>query len=267
MKISDYLEKYSSRSVRGRNTSFKSRTASAPFTRFEKILSSCRLSSRRTKEFNPAGLTVSDYLANPIRTLYFGKIRDTPSPKGRRAEHAESAFKELSGYTDTPADTPDRSAAAAESKEKGKSLSVYKPEGTVPADAAETSEREKIDRSIKKAAARYDLPAGLIKGVIKAESDFNVKAVSAAGARGLMQLMPGTAEELGVKAPFDIDQNIDGGSRYLKKMLDLFDGDLTCALAAYNAGPGTVKRYQGIPPYRETKNYVRRVMQFSGQLG
>ena len=89
---------------------------------------------------------------------------------------------------------------------------------------------QKIEKSIHKAASKYNLPAGLIKGVIRAESNFQVEAVSRAGAQGLMQLMPATAKELGVTKPFDIDQNIDGGSRYLRKMLDTFNGDVKQAL-------------------------------------
>ncbi|MBW1901585.1 MAG: lytic transglycosylase domain-containing protein [Deltaproteobacteria bacterium] len=123
---------------------------------------------------------------------------------------------------------------------------------------------EDIERSINKAAGTYNLPPDLIRGVIKAESDFQVKAESKAGARGLMQLMPATAEELGVKDPYDIDQNIDGGTRYLKRMMDRFGSDLKKALAAYNAGPGTVERYGGRVPYQETRQYVQRVLEFSG---
>lgn len=123
----------------------------------------------------------------------------------------------------------------------------------------------RIDRGIARAAAKYQLPAGLIRSVIRAESNFEVRAVSRAGARGLMQLMPATARELGVRDSFDIDQNIDGGARYLRQMLDRFDGDIRLALSAYNAGPGTVARYNGEVPYRETREYVQRVLRFNEQ--
>jgi soluble lytic murein transglycosylase-like protein len=128
-------------------------------------------------------------------------------------------------------------------------------------------EQNKIEKSISKAAQKYDLPVKLIKGVIRAESNFQVKAVSRAGAQGLMQLMPATARELGVENPFNIEENIDGGARYLRKMLDSFGGDLKLALAAYNAGPEAVIKYGGkVPPYLETQQYVQRVLRFARQM-
>ena len=123
-----------------------------------------------------------------------------------------------------------------------------------------TSFVEDIDYIIKEKADKYNLDESLIKAVIKAESGFNPNAVSKAGASGLMQLMPGTARGLGVEDIFDVEQNIEGGAKYLRGMLDRFDGDKSLALAAYNAGPNAVKRYGGIPPYQETQNYVKRVL-------
>jgi soluble lytic murein transglycosylase-like protein len=127
------------------------------------------------------------------------------------------------------------------------------------------TERDRIEESIQKAAAKYSLPPGLIRAVIRAESNFQVDAVSRAGAKGLMQLMPATAKELGVTDSFDINQNIDGGAKYLRQMLDRFGGNVRKALAAYNAGPGTVIKYNGRVPYPETRQYVKRVLRFSGQ--
>ena len=120
----------------------------------------------------------------------------------------------------------------------------------------------KYDHLIKKAAEKYSLSPALIKAVIKAESNFNHRAVSPVGARGLMQLMPQTANYLQVSDVFHPENNIEGGVRYLRYLLDLYRGDLTLALAAYNAGEGAVNRYNAVPPYRETRYYISRVLRY-----
>lgn len=112
---------------------------------------------------------------------------------------------------------------------------------------------------VKTMAAKYNVEEALIRAVIHAESAFKVNAVSRAGAQGLMQLMPATARDLGVSNSFEPDQNIEGGAKYLAALLARFSGDTRLATAAYNAGPGAVTRYDGIPPYAETKAYVSRV--------
>ena len=121
----------------------------------------------------------------------------------------------------------------------------------------------RFDDEIAAAAKKYRLDPALLKGLIKQESNFNPNAVSPAGAKGLTQLMPGTAAGLGVKNPLDPAQAINGGAKYLRQMLDMFDGDVRKALAGYNAGPGAVKRHGGIPPYAETKNYVTKVLGYA----
>ena len=121
------------------------------------------------------------------------------------------------------------------------------------------------EQQIDAAAQKYGIDPAILKGLIKQESGFNPAAGSPAGAQGLTQLMPGTAAALGVTDVHDPAQSIDGGARYLKQQLDRFGGDYSKALAAYNAGPGAVQRYGGIPPYAETQNYVKSILAFAQQ--
>lgn len=115
---------------------------------------------------------------------------------------------------------------------------------------------------IRRHANSFSLEEALVKAVIKVESDYQPRTVSKKGAQGLMQLIPETARSLNVHNPFDPSENIRGGSEYLRRMLDLFDNDIELALAAYNSGPSTVQRYGGIPPYDETRNYVKKVKRY-----
>lgn len=118
---------------------------------------------------------------------------------------------------------------------------------------------------ISQASERFKVDPFLIKAVIKAESDFNQNAVSQKGAQGLMQLMPGTAEDMKVEDPFNPEENIFGGTRYLSMMLSRFNNDMRLALAAYNAGPERVENHRGIPPIPETKSFIEKVMQYYGR--
>ena len=130
---------------------------------------------------------------------------------------------------------------------------------------AQSSPNGSIDKIITHYAKKYRLDKALVYAVIKQESDGNPRAISKAGARGLMQLMPGTAHDMGVKNIFDPIENIAGGTQYLSKMSELFNGDTTLILAGYNAGPGNVNKYNGVPPFEETQHYVRRVQQLQHQ--
>jgi hypothetical protein len=138
------------------------------------------------------------------------------------------------------------------------------PVGTAPLPAAVPARPDGTNRSIDQmvvdAARKYALPRSLVRAVARAESAFNPAAVSAKGAQGVMQLMPGTARELGVRNAFDPAENIDAGARLLRLLLEKYDGRVAEALAAYNAGQGAVTRHKGVPPYRETRGYIRRIV-------
>jgi soluble lytic murein transglycosylase len=131
-----------------------------------------------------------------------------------------------------------------------------------PSVYLESDSSDKYDRYISEASKRHGVSFSLVKAIIKAESDFNPLAISKKGALGLMQIMPENLEVLNIRDPFNPWENIMGGTRYFKMMLERFNGKLPLSLAAYNAGPTVVARYESIPPFKETEDYVEKVMKY-----
>jgi len=168
------------------------------------------------------------------------------SPASTGATGSSGFAAQLASVTGTP-------AAAA-------TTDTYATAGATAGTGASTPYAAEIDA----AAAKYNVDPALLRGLIRQESNFNANATSPAGARGLTQLMPGTAAALGVD-PSVPAQAIEGGAKYLRQQLDRFGNDPAKALAAYNAGPGAVQRYGGVPPYAETQNYVRKVMGYAAE--
>lgn len=161
-------------------------------------------------------------------------------------------------FTDTPPAKKSRVTIIKRYKTRGKP--VTRTNRSWPRYRAGRSfSSRRYDHLIRAASSRYNLDPLLVKSIIKVESGFNRFSVSSKGARGLMQLMPGTARDMRVFNVFDPAQNINGGVKYLKLMINKFGGDLRLALAAYNAGPTTVIRYRGVPPFPETIRYIRKV--------
>jgi soluble lytic murein transglycosylase-like protein len=261
LTIRDYFDQVFTGKQRTRKVfSLSPQSANASGTgMFHRMLAARRMQGVGKANVKSTGLTIVDYLANPLGVI--GRYQRSAELLSTEAKAIRSPGRQVLAATKA---SPGKSTASSLSE--AKSVPSLRPSAAMPSQKqSDSNERHKIEKSIQKAANKYDLSPGLIKGVIRAESNFQVDVVSRAGAQGLMQLMPATAKELGVTKPFDIDQNIDGGSRYLRKMLDSFGGDVKLALAAYNAGPGTVRKYGGNVPYQETIQYINRVLRFSEQ--
>ena len=163
-------------------------------------------------------------------------------------------------FTNAPNDPRYRRMAGVLKNSSGTAEGFFR----VPAAAASSAT---LTDTIREAAQRHGVPEQLVSAVIRVESGFNTRAVSRKGARGLMQLMPGTAAILGVRDSFDPTENIDGGVRHLRGLLDRYGNNLPFALAAYNAGEGAVNTHGGIPPYAETQAYVGRILSILGVSG
>jgi soluble lytic murein transglycosylase-like protein len=159
----------------------------------------------------------------------------------------------------TPAPVTASTSFAAELNTASAATAPLAAASAAPAGASTLPAGTPYAAEITAAAQRHGIDPALLAGLVKQESGFNANAVSSAGAQGLTQLMPATAAGLGVTDPTDPAQALDGGAKYLREQLDRFGGDVAKALAAYNAGPGAVERFGGIPPYAETQEYVRRV--------
>ncbi len=187
-----------------------------------------------------------------IMTLPGGGTMAVPSSRVRRVEERQAEAQD--------------GASSAQPAPRAPSEPVAEG-GAATGDEPERQSARTVDSIVREAAAKYGIEPQLLAAVIAVESGYRSDAVSPKGAQGLMQLMPATARELSVENPFDPEQNIDGGARYLKQLLDQHGDSFVEALAAYNAGAGRVARYKGIPPYRETIDYIRRVLdQYESRL-
>jgi hypothetical protein len=270
MTIEDYLKSVSGKykvirqDLKPQNESQKSIA-----TDFNGILSTFKKPSRQTEQKSNKGLSVADYRTHPISTIakQTGSILPANAYNGTHSATKDDqsglmnpAPLKSSSSTNPDAMITSRNHRPMTSQTLSDNDLIFSPAGNSTTLSKTNPAQSKIEKAIQDASAQYQISSKLIKGVIKAESNYNANAVSPAGAQGLMQLMPGTARDLGVTNPFDIKQNIDGGTRYLKKMMDMFGGNIRKALSAYNAGPEAVKRYNGNVPYSETRQYVERVI-------
>lgn len=278
MTIEDYMRNsYGRFKVIRQDLKPQKEVSATPDSQFNGILSSFKKPSDLPEPKIVKGLTIADYKMRPVAFNYSkaevqtsAKIKNSSSEKTSDLPPIKEAYEYLFG----PEIQKEMSSLPSPYDNKAEIIKDTVPEtalksldtniissNKVWAAPKNISSSTKIEKAIQDAAAKYQLSPKLIKGIIKAESNYEVNAVSSAGAQGLMQLMPGTAKDLGVDKPFDIHQNIDAGVRYLRQMLDMFDGNLKKALSAYNAGPATVKRYNGDVPFSETRQYVDRVIE------
>lgn len=188
----------------------------------------------------------------------------------QRLQSLEARFSSTSGMTAAPGTPrvvsgPSQSAEGVSFERLVNSMTddqKFRPTSGSSTVGSSRPDPSQFDGMIREASQKWNVDESLIRAVIKQESGYDPKATSWCGAQGMMQLMPETAAGLGVKDAYDPQQNIMGGTRYLRSLLDRFDGNMSKALAGYNAGPGAVEKHGGIPPYEETQHYVANVLEF-----
>jgi soluble lytic murein transglycosylase-like protein len=254
MTVRDYLEPRFSAAAGSRVAG----VASKGLASFQQLL---RSDAPKQAEEAAAGIKISEYLKNPVLRTQVARLPRMSAVANSAGVGPRSTDTKAEANAAAPAPSP---ASERTAKSQLGRSATRSSRSTLHKLGSENVAGHPVEASVQKAAAKYNLSPELIRAVIRAESNFQADAVSSAGAKGLMQLMPETAKELGVTNPFDIQQNIDGGARYLRQMLDRFGGDLKRALAAYNAGPGAVEQFNGDVPFTETRQYVQRVLRYSG---
>ncbi len=267
MTVEDYIRKTSTTYRSVTVSGVKKQSDSTPDAQFSGILSTFQKPVPTTEKISFKGLSIVEYLARPVSARVERQPDATGKIRKKVGESAQSKTPESDkAWTQPPESSPSKPQGISNRQNAGVFNTDTKPDiGIQTKDVASidnsfSSGNAHIDSAIDQIAEKYGLPSDLIHSMVQVESNYKVNAVSPAGAQGLMQLMPDTAKEMGVTHPFNIRQNIEGGARYLKKMLETFNGNMKKALAAYNAGPATVKRYNGDVPYPETRSYVKRIM-------
>jgi soluble lytic murein transglycosylase-like protein len=208
-------------------------------------------------------------LAQKISDIFLQKLNEIQSriPLKMNTPQSSTSFQSV---LDTVTSTIRSGSNAIDKEGNDRTLDVLRAKAAranstavIPGDKVKLMEM--INVNIDASSKKYGVDPNLIRAVIQQESSYNPDSLSHTGAQGLMQLMPGTADALGVKDPWDISQNIEGGTKYIRDQLQTFNGDIKLSLAAYNAGPAAVKKYSGVPPYSETQDYVVKVLDYYRQ--
>ncbi len=212
----------------------------------------------------PARTATSTAAAPTTHLVYWSNTqhrwKPVPTPTHRQMRSAQSAAAEVRALVARTPMTPLPTSVRSESP-----FAEFSSPDTRGMTAGHKITQLQVDAAIDAAAARHHVDPNLVRSIIKVESNFNPNAVSRKGAMGLMQLMPSTARELNVTNPFDVEQNVEAGTKHFAGLMNNFNGDVSKSLAAYNAGAGAVTRHGGVPPYAETKDYVKRITKLYGQ--